>query len=120
VTEERFSRLVLGIILKEFVLKTGRLQLSLDHPTFGRFTLAVFALSAGKGQALPVRCVVAGKGHKLLKPLLRGFRTLLDHLSYQQRKRLAIVMDRWFDIPDLLTWLDDNGLKFVVRLKTDR
>jgi hypothetical protein len=109
VTEERFSRLVLGIILKEFVLKTGRLQLSLDHPTFGRFTLAVFA-----------RCVVAGKGHKLLKPLLRGFRTLLDHLSYQQRKRLAIVMDRWFDIPDLLTWLDDNGLKFVVRLKTDR
>jgi hypothetical protein len=99
--------------------KRGRLRLSIDHSTFGTFTIAVFALSAGKGRALPVWCIVTrtGKGHKLLKPLLRGFKLLLDKLSYQQRKRLVIVMDRWFAIPELLTWLDGEHLGFVVRLK---
>lgn len=122
VTDSRFPSLVLKLILKEFLPRKGRLQLSLDHSTFGCLTLAVFALSAGKGRALPVWCVITrtGKGHRLLKPLLRGFAVLLEQLSYDQRKRLVVVMDRWFDIPDLLLWLDDNHLKFVVRLKADR
>lgn len=121
VTDSRFPGLLLKIILKEFLPKRGVLRLSLDHSTFGCFTLAIFAISAGKGRALPVWCVVtrAGKGHKLLKPLLRGFKLLLEQLSYDQRKRIVVVMDRWFDIPDLLEWLDSNGLKFVVRLKSD-
>lgn len=119
VTEERFPGLLLTIILKEFLPRTGQLRLSLDHSTFGTFTIAVFALSAGRGRALPVWCVVTrtGKGYPLLKPLLRGFRSLLDLLSYQQRGRLVVVMDRWFAIPDLLEWLDDEHLGFVVRLK---
>jgi len=119
VTEERFPNLLLKIVLKEFLPKRGPLRLSLDHSTFGTFTIAVFALSAGRGRALPVWCVVTrtGKGHSLLKPLLRGFRILLDQLSYQQRKRLVVVMDRWFAIPDLLEWLDNEHLGFVVRLK---
>lgn len=122
VSDERFPHLLLRIIIKEFLPKKGRLQLSLDHSTFGCFTLAVFALSAGKGRALPVWCVITrtGKGHKLLKPLLRGFSALVDQLSYQQRKRVVVVMDRWFDIPELLLWLDDHHLWFVVRLKADR
>lgn len=122
VTDERFPGLVLKIILREFLPGNGRLQLSLDHSTFGCFTLAVFALSAGKGRALPVWCVITrtGKGHKLLRPLLRGFKQLVDQLSYEQRSRVVVVMDRWFDIPELLLWLDDNQLKFVVRLKSDR
>lgn len=122
VTDIRFPKLLLTVIVKEFLPGSGRLQLSLDHSTFGCFTLAVFALSAGKGRALPVWCVVTrtGRGHKLLKPLLKGFQVLLDQLSYEQRKRVVVVMDRWFDIPDLLLWLDDNRLKFVVRIKTDR
>jgi hypothetical protein len=121
VTEERFPKLLLTVILKEFVPYRGTLRLSLDHSTFGCFTLAVFALSAGKGRALPVWCVVTrtGKGHPLLKPLLRGFRLLLDQLSYRQRKRLVVVMDRWFAIPDLLEWLNGEHLDFVVRLKKD-
>jgi hypothetical protein len=108
VTDTRFPGLLLTPIVKEFLPKKGQLRLSLDHSTFGTFTIAVFALSAGKGRALPVWCVVTrtGKGHPLLKPLLRGFRSLLDQLSYQQRKRLVVVMDRWFAIPDLLEWLD--------------
>lgn len=121
VTDIRFPALLLTAILKEFLPNTGQLRLSLDHSTFGAFTLAVFALSAGKGRALPVWCVVTrtGKGHALLKPLLRGFRVLLDQLSYQQRKRLVVVMDRWFASPELLEWLDDEHLGFVVRLKQD-
>jgi len=119
VTEKRFPDLLLKSILKEFLPKRGTLRLSLDHSTFGTFTIAVFALSAGKGRALPVWCVVTrtGKGHKLLKPLLRGFKLLLEQLSYQQRGRLVVVMDRWFAIPDLLQWLDGEHLGFVVRLK---
>lgn len=79
----------------------------------------MFALSAGEGRALPVWCVITriGKGHKLLKPLLKGFRVLLDQLIYQQRKRLGVIMDRWFAIPAILEWLDSEHLGFVVRLK---
>lgn len=119
VTDDRFPELLLRVIVKEFLPRTGQLRLSLDHSTFGVFTIAVFALSAGKGRALPVWCVVTrtGKGHKLLKPLLRGFRVLLDQLAWQQRKRIVVVMDRWFAIPDLLEWLDSEHLGFVVRLK---
>jgi DDE family transposase len=119
VTDTRFPDLLLSAILKEFLPKRGQLRLSLDHSTFGVFTVAVFALSAGKGRALPVWCVVTrtGKGHPLLKPLLHGFRSLLDQLSYQQRKRVIVVMDRWFAIPELLEWLDGEHLGFVVRLK---
>lgn len=122
VTDSRFPDLLLKVILKEFLPRKGVLRLSLDHSKFGCFTIAVFAISAGKGRALPIWCVVtrAGKGHKLLKPLLRGFKLLLEQLSYDQRKRIVVVMDRWFDVPDLLEWLDGNGLKFVVRLKANR
>ncbi len=119
VSERRFPNLLLPVILKEFLPRAGQLRLSLDHSTFGTFTVAVFALSAGKGRALPVWCAVTrtGKGHKLLKPLLKGFHILLAQLSYQQRKRLVVVMDRWFAIPDLLAYLDLEHIGFVVRLK---
>lgn len=122
VNEQRFPSVFLKIILKEFVPKRGQLRLSLDHSTFGCFTIAVFALSAGKGRALPIWCVITrtGKGNPLLKPLLKGFQLLVEQLSYEQRKRLVVVMDRWFDIPELLLWLDDSRLQFVVRLKYDR
>jgi len=121
VTEDRFPVLLMKTILKEFLPKRGTLRLSLDHSTFGTFTVAVFALSAGTGRALPVWCVVTrtGKGRPLLKPLLRGFRALLEQLSYQQRKRLVVVMDRWFVIPNLLEWLNAEHIAFVVRLKQD-
>lgn len=121
VTEDRFPVLLMKTILKAFLPKSGRLRLSLDHSAFGTFTIAVFALSAGKGRALPVWCVVTrtGKGHPLLKPLLRGFRALLEQVSYDQRKRLVVVMDRWFAIPDLLEYLDGEHIGFVVRLKKD-
>lgn len=58
VTEERFPALLLRTILKEFLPRRGQLRLSLDHSTFGTFTIAVFALSAGKGRALPIWCVL--------------------------------------------------------------
>lgn len=121
VTENRFPALLMKTILKEFLPRRGQLRLSLDHSTFGRFTIAVFALSAGTGRALPVWCVVTrtGKGHPLLRPLLKGFAQLLEQLSYHQRKRLIVVMDRWFAIPDLLEYLESEHIRFVVRLKKD-
>jgi len=119
VTDVRFPLLLIKIILKEFLPIRGVIRVSLDHSTFGDFTLAAFAISAGKGRALPIWSGVTrtGKGHALLKPLLREFQILVDQLSYQQRKRVVFVMDRWFAIPDLLTWIDDHNLKFIVRIK---
>ena len=121
VTEDRFPVLLMKAILKDFLPRHGQLRLSLDHSTFGTFTVAVFALSAGTGRALPVWCVITrtGKGHPLLKPLLKGFSQLLEQLSYEQRKRLVVVMDRWFAIPDLLEHLDNEHIGFIVRLKKD-
>jgi len=120
VTDQRFTALLTTVILKEFIPSQGQLRLSLDHSTFGRFTLAVFALSAGNGRALPVWCIVTKAGkHPLLQPLLKGFKLLLAQLAYRHRKRLVVVMDRWFAIPDLLEWLDAEHIGFVVRLKAD-
>ena len=42
---------------------------------------------------------------------------MLGELSYAQRKHVTITMDRWFGIPDLLTWLDDEHISFIVRMK---
>lgn len=82
VTDQRFVTLLMTIILKEFIPKRGQLRLSLDHSTFGCFTVAVFALSAGTGRALPVWCIVTKAGkHPMLKPLLRGFKLLLAQLA---------------------------------------
>jgi len=121
VEDSRFTKLILPVILEKFLPRKGRLRLSLDHSTFGCFTIAVFALSAGKGRALPVWCVITrtGKGYPLLKPLFKGFIYILRYLNHGQRKRLEIVMDRWFAIPDLLQWIDDQGLNFIVRIKAD-
>jgi len=119
VTDKRFPDLLLTMIIKEFLPTRGTIRLSLDHSTFGDITLAVLAVSLGKGRALPVWCGVTrtGKGHPLLKSLIKALRLLVDRLSYQQRKRTVVVMDRWFSIPSLLIWLDNQRLGFVVRIK---
>jgi hypothetical protein len=123
VTDQRFPRLILRAIVKRYLPEAakatgGRLRFSLDHSQFGDFYIAWIAVSIGKGRALPVWCVMA-RFHRgqLLKPLLRGLRILLSELSYEQRRSMTITMDRWFGIPELLTWLDDEHIRFIVRMK---
>lgn len=96
----------------------GNLRFSLDHSQFGSFYIAWIAVSIGKGRSLPVWCVMAPfrKG-ALLKPLMKGLRELCGQLSYEQRRHLTLTMDRWFGIPELLTWLDDERIAFIVRMK---
>jgi hypothetical protein len=121
VTDRRFPKLLLRVIAKEFLPTRGTLRISLDHSVFGGITLAVLAVSAGEGRALPIWCTVTrtGRGHPLLKPLIRGLKQLVDLLSYEQRGRAIVIMDRWFASPDLLVWLDDRNIKFLVRVKAN-
>ena len=53
----------------------------------------------------------------LLKPLMKGLAILFDELSWQQKRMVVLTMDRWFGIPDLLTWLDDRQIRFICRCK---
>jgi len=123
VGDVRFPKLILKAIVKRYLREVsvatgGSLRFSLDPSKFGKFYVAVLAVSIGKGRALPVWCVITRfKSGQLLKPLIRGLRLVLDELSYAQRKQVTITMDRWFGIPDLLTWLDDEHIRFVVRMK---
>lgn len=120
VSDRRFPLLLLRIILKQYVPRAGWLRISLDHSKFGRFNVAVLAVGIGQGRSIPIWCVVTRyRKAPLLKPLLRGLRLLADHLNTDQKRRTILVMDRWFDIPDLLTWIDDEGLQFIVRMKQD-
>lgn len=123
VNDRRFPRLILRALVKRYLPEAsratgGRLRFSLDHSQFGDFYIAWIAVSIGKGRALPVWCVMA-RSHKgkLLKPLLKGLRILIDEMSYEQRRYMTITMDRWFGIPDLLAWLDDEHIYFIVRMK---
>jgi len=123
VGDKRFPRLILKSILKRYLslaamYSKGELRFSLDHSQFGSFYIAWIAVSIGKGRALPVWCVMAPfRRGALLKPLLRGLTILFGELSQAQKRMAVLTMDRWFGIPQLLTWLDDQHIKFIVRVK---
>lgn len=123
VGDKRFPRLILRTILKRYLplasyYGKGELRFSLDHSQFGSFYIAWIAVSIGKGRSLPVWCAMA-PFHKgaLLKPLMRGLAILFSELSQEQKRMVVLTMDRWFGIPQLLTCLDDQHIKFVTRIK---
>lgn len=123
ISDQRFTRLILKIIIRQYLpqvscLTKGSLRFSLDHSQFGDFYAAVLSVSIGKGRALPVWCVVTRfKRGQMLKPLMRGLCLVISELSYEQRSMVTMTMDRWFGIPTLLTWLDDEHIHFIVRMK---
>lgn len=57
VTDKRFPRLLLRLILKQYIPAAGWLRISLDHSKFGRFNVAVLAVSVGQGRSIPIWCV---------------------------------------------------------------
>jgi len=120
VKDKRFPLLLLRIILKQYVPSAGWLRISLDHSKFGYFNVAVLAVSVGQGRSIPIWCVATRyRKAPLLKPLLRVLKILADQLSFDQKRRAVFVMDRWFGIPDLLKWIDGEGMHFIVRMKQD-
>lgn len=123
VSDKRLPRLILSAVIKRYLpiagaYGKGELRFSLDHSQFGSFYIAWIAVSIGKGRALPVWCIMAPfrKG-ALLKPLMRGLALLFSELSQEQKRTVVFTMDRWFGIPDLLTWLDEQHIRFIVRIK---
>ena len=82
VTDGRFPDLLLTTIVKEFLPVHGTLRISLDHSTFGGITLAVLAVSAGKGRALPVWCVTTRRAVKAIRYSCPSLRVCSDSYHF--------------------------------------
>jgi len=117
VRDGRLSALIQTIIATYFLAVPGQLHCSLDHSQFGRFYIAILAVSLGKGRQLPIWCQVGRKDRVLMRPLIAALRRLFKSISHDDRHRLIITMDRWFASPKLLPFLDRSGVRFICRVK---
>lgn len=117
VRDTRLSSLLQTIIFTRCLSLSGQIHFSLDHSQFGRFYIAVLAVSLGKGRQLPVWCQIGRKDRVLMRPLIAALRRLFKLISKKDRQRLIITMDRWFASPKLLPFLDQAGVRFICRIK---
>lgn len=117
VTDSRLFSLIQTIIFARLVDYAGQIHLSLDHSQFGRFYIAVLAVSFSKGRQLPLWCQIGRKDRTLMRPLIAALRRLFKDILPADRKRLIITLDRWFTSPKLLPFLDQAGVKFICRVK---
>ncbi len=117
--DSRMVQITRRIITKHFLPKSGSLHMSLDHSQFGPFYIAVLALSTRKGRAIPVWLEVQKRNGKLMRPLMKALRVLLNELDSVDRQRIILTLDRWFASPQLFTFLDSYHIGFICRIKSD-
>jgi len=115
--DTRMPGLIRTIITKHFLPKSGRLHLSLDHSQFGPFYIAVLALCARKGRAIPVWLEVQRRNQELMKPLMQALKMLFTELG-DDTSRVILTMDRWFASPQLFEFLDGYDISFICRVKS--
>jgi|GEM_PF-3169656 len=109
------------LVTELFGGKTGYLYCSMDHSQFGPFCIAVLAVSARKGRAIPVWVQVNLSEAALIKPLLRALEVLFVELQYiAPNLKLVLVMDRWFASNALFTLFERYGMYFIARTKSDK
>ncbi len=114
--DSRWPGLVLRIILKQFVpTGTSFIHLALDHTQIGTFKVAVITLSVGRGRSLPIWCQVC-RDETMLE-LMEALALLFDQVA--SPGRFILTMDRWFASPKLLPFLDERGVRFICRTKSD-
>jgi Transposase DDE domain len=114
----RMVDMIRGIILREFLPKSGLLHLSLDHSQFGPFYIAVLALCTRRGRAIPVWLEVQKRDNKLMRPLIKALDALFTEMD-QDTSRIVLTMDRWFASPQLFQFLDSYHVGFICRTKSD-
>lgn len=118
VRDGRLAEAIHQILLKHFLPKSGLLHLSLDHSQFGRFYIAVLALSVGRGRQIPLWCQVSFRDRALMRPLMKALTGLFNDIG-TDTSRVLVTMDRWYASPKLLPFLDAAGVRFIVRVKSN-
>lgn len=85
--DRRWPLLILQLIIRSHLPHIRELHLVLDHSDFGKFRIAVLAVSLGKGRSLPPWCQVT-KGQKaFMRPLLAMLKPVLEQLPLRVSAR---------------------------------
>lgn len=97
------------------------IRLSLDFTSVNSLQMAQLAVTTGKGRALPIWLkAYTLKPHKntMIPTLIDGLKSFFDIVD--DKSRIVLAMDRWFCSPKLLRFLDEIGVRFVVRVVSTR
>lgn len=118
VADQELADRLQELLLIEALPSNGLIYCSLDHSQFGPFCIAVLAISARKGRAIPVWCQVNISQAGLMKPLIVALEGLASNLSSDQQ--LVLVMDRWFCGKKLFRLIQTHDWYFICRAKYGR
>lgn len=109
------------LVTEMFQNRSGYWYCSIDHSQFGPFCIAVLAVSARKGRAIPVWIQVNLSEAALIAPLLVALEQLFGELHHLAPKlKPVLVMDRWFASDKLFTLCEKYGIFFIARTKSDK
>jgi len=122
VTDTKLADQLQQLLVSEALAsRSGYWYCSLDHSQFGPFCIAVLAIPARKGRAIPVWCQVNTSEAALIEPLLTALEQLFNALLVAAPGlKLVLVMDRWFASDKLFTLFTEHGIHFIARTKSDK
>jgi hypothetical protein len=122
ITDDKLADQLQRLLVTEmFAKRSGYLYCSMDHSQFGPFCIAVLAVSARKGRAIPVWIQVNLSEAALIKPLLTALEELFVELRRIAPKlKPVLVMDRWFASDKLFRLFTQYGIYFISRTKSDK
>lgn len=119
VRDTRFLEIFPKLAARRINETVGEIRLSLDFSTFGCLQLAYLGLITGKGRTIPIWMQVhLGKPAKgsMMPKLIKGLSSFLALVG--DKDKITITADRWFPSPKLLQFLDSEGVKFVIRIRS--
>ena len=111
------------LLIKAIILESkGRIFLNLDHTQIGNFTVASISLQIGMSRGLPLFWQInEGPRNPAMKPILEELPALLDFmLDINPDLKPVIVGDRFFASCELMKLINDEGVEFIFRTKTDK
>jgi hypothetical protein len=122
ITDDKLADQLQQLLVTEmFQNRSGYLYCSMDHSQFGPFCIAVLAVSARKGRAIPVWIQVNLSEAALIAPLLIALEQLFVELRCIAPKlKPVLVMDRWFASDKLFKLFEQYGIYFIARTKSDK
>ncbi len=122
VRDEKLPTIMMGLAVMYInKLTLGQVRLSLDITKLGSFQLAKLSVTTGKGRAIPIWLeAYPEKPDKrtMIPQLIKALKEFLKKVNYEGK--IVIAMDRWFASPELLRFLNGEGVKFVCRVVSNR
>ena len=120
--------LALMLIMEKMLIESvlfgvqDRIFLNLDHTQIGNFTVASLSLQIGLKRGLPLWWQInKGSRNPSMKPLIKKLPLVLKFiLKIKPASEIVIVGDRFFASYELMDLLDNEGIYFILRTKTDK